>query len=328
MKAKILELLLANGEQFLSGEEMGRQLGISRAGIAKHISKLRQEGYKIESQTRLGHRLERSQIPLNRFELSRNLATSLIGSEIVVVQEATSTNDLAKEMARKGARSGSVVVAVTQTGGRGRMGRQWVSPSGGVWLSTILRPQLALRHAAIYTLLAGVAVAVAINEVTGLKSGIKWPNDILLAGKKTGGILTEVFGEWQSIDFLVIGIGINANLSPTQLPQGVEATSLAIQADKEISLIKLIQTILYQLEQLEQKLATHGSDYILAEWRRLAVCLNCPVTVKEHNNIWLGQSVDIAPDGALLVRNTDGKLVKVYSGDVSLRDVNGGLRFK
>ncbi|HWJ02740.1 MAG TPA: biotin--[acetyl-CoA-carboxylase] ligase [Verrucomicrobiae bacterium] len=328
MKERILEMLLSRKDQFVSGEEMSSLLGISRAGIGKHVTKLREEGYRIESQTRLGHCLHREHIPLNSFELKHKLPTKSLGCEFVVLPEVISTNDMAKELARNGAAAGTVVIAKRQTGGRGRLGREWVSPNGGIWMSIILRPRISLRDAAIYTLLTGAAAAAAINGVTALRSGIKWPNDILINGKKVGGVLTEVVGEWQSIDFLVIGIGINANLQWAQLPVGLEASSLEIEAGKPVELVRLIQTILCRLEELEQELLEGNREAVLNEWRKLAVCLNCAVTVKEHNNLWLGTSVDINSDGALVVKNAEGNLVKVYSGDVSLRSEAGNLVFK
>jgi len=326
MREKILELLIMKEGEYVSGEDLSRLLGISRAGVWKHINSLRQEGYRIESQTRLGHRMEKDSGPLNKFELSRNLDTARIGREFVVLSEVSSTNDKAKELARSGAKGGTVVVSEVQNGGRGRRGRSWVSPKGGVWMSVILRPELELKDVACYTLLAGVAVATGINRVTGLKAGIKWPNDILLAGRKVGGILAEVFGEWQAVEFLVIGIGINANLDREQLPLEVEATSLALESGKPVSVVELIQAILRELERLERIMLGGGLPLVLEEWRKLAVCLKCPVLVKEGDKEWPGESVDIAPDGALIVKSGD-RLITLYAGEVSLRTAQGDTNF-
>ncbi len=327
MRERILDLLVSREGEFVSGEELSKLLGISRAGVWKHINRLREEGYKIESQTRLGHRLERNSIPLNKFELCRNLETATLGSEFVVLREVVSTNDTAKELARSGAGTGTVVIADMQTGGRGRRGRHWISPAGGIWMSVILRPGMELKDVAIYTLLAGVAVAAAINKVTGLKSGIKWPNDILIKGKKVGGILTEVFGEWQAVDFLVIGIGVNVNLSEDKLPAGVDSTSLSLELGKPVELVNLIRAILQELERLEEKFMSGGISLVLSEWRQLAVCLNRPITVREFDREWYGESVDITSDGALLVKTAQDQVVKLYSGDVSLRTGQGDYQF-
>ncbi len=327
MREKILALLLAREGEFVSGEELSKVLGISRAGVWKHISHLREEGYRIESQTRLGHRLARNSGPLNKYVLGHNLGTAKIGREFVVRHEVSSTNEVAKELARAGAEDGTAVVAETQSGGRGRRGRQWLSPQGGIWLSVILRPGVGLKDVASYTLLTGVAVAAAINKVTGLKAGIKWPNDILIRDKKVGGILAEVFGEWQAVDFLVIGIGVNANLGEQDLPPGVMATSLALEAGQPVLPVELIQNILRELERLEQLLLAGKLSEVLAEWRSLAVCLNCTVVVKEHKEEWPAESVDIAADGALIVKTADNRLVKLYSGEVSLRGPSGDYHF-
>lgn len=328
MKGKILDLLLAREGEFVSGEEMSKILGISRAGIWKHINRLREEGYRIESVTRLGHRLEQDSGPLNSHYLSRNLGTERLGCDFVVYNEVTSTNDAAKELAKSGADAGTVVVSERQNGGRGRRGRLWISPKGGIWMSVIFRPGLELKDVACYTLLGGVAVCHAIKQVTGLQTGIKWPNDILLNGKKVGGILTEVVGEWQAVDFLIMGIGINANINSAELPEESKATSLLSELGNTINLTHLIQTILQQLERLEKSLHKSGIGAVLTEWRQLAVCLGCRVIIKEHSSQWEAESIDIADDGALLVRDQQGRIVKVYSGEVSLRDKQGGYDFK
>ncbi|MDA8441419.1 MAG: biotin--[acetyl-CoA-carboxylase] ligase [Peptococcaceae bacterium] len=327
MREQILNFLFAKQGEYVSGEELSKILGVSRAAVWKHINRLKEEGYRIESQTRLGHRLENKSGPFNKYELKRNLGTARFGCDIVVRPEVTSTNDLAKELARTGAQAGTVIVAEVQQGGRGRRGRHWISPKGGIWMSAILRPTMELKNVANYTLLAGVAVTHAINQVTGLNVGIKWPNDVLLQGKKVGGILTEVIGEWQAVEFLVLGIGVNANLSEASIATQVDATSLQIALGKPVDLVVIIQEILRQIERLENLLLAGGNSAILQEWRRLAVCLNCEVVIKETGREWMGQSVDIDADGALLVEDQQGKLVKIYSGDVSLRGAQGKYRF-
>lgn len=328
MREKILDLLVCRAGEFISGEELSKLLGISRAGVWKHIEHLREEGYRIESQTKLGHRLLRGAKPVNRYELQRNLKTAQMGTKFVVLKEAAgSTNDVAKDLARQGAASGTVVVAEKQLGGRGRRGRAWSSPEGGVWMSIILRPNLELKDAACYTLLAGVAVAKAIRNVTGVQAGLKWPNDVVVNGKKVGGILTEVSAEWQMVEFLVIGIGINANLTADYLPVETDATSLRLVAGKQVDRVDLIQDVLLELERTEGCLKDEGVAGIIEEWRRLAVCLNCHVIVKEQEREWVGHSQDIAPDGALIVLNECGQEVKLYSGDVSLRGQYGSYNF-
>ncbi len=325
MKDKILQVLIDHQEEFVSGEELSKLLGISRAGIWKHIEALRWEGYIIESQTRMGHKLIDG--PLNRFVLNKGLTAQNLGTKFVVRRQVDSTNNLAKELARSGADNGTVVVAEVQQGGKGRLGRCWVSPQGGIWMSIVLRPQMELKDAACYTLLAGVAAARGLNDTCRIQVGIKWPNDLLLNGKKIGGILTEVQGEWQAVDYLVIGIGINFNVHTGDLPADLNATSVLIEQGTESNLVLAIQSILTHLERLETLMQSQGLEAVLNEWRELAVCLNCEVIVKDQDGEWVGESVNIAADGSLLVRRPDGSLGQIYSADVSLRSKLGNYNF-
>jgi BirA family transcriptional regulator, biotin operon repressor / biotin---[acetyl-CoA-carboxylase] ligase len=325
LKNKILKVLVEHKDEYVSGEELSRILGITRAGIWKHIENLRLEGYIIESQTRLGHKLIHG--PLNPFILSKGLGTESLGCNFVVRQQVDSTNNLAKELAKSGAVNGTVIVAEEQLGGKGRQGRNWVSPKGGIWMSIVLRPQIELKDAACYTLLTGVAAARGLRDATGIQVGIKWPNDLLLNDKKIGGILTEVQGEWQAVDYLVIGIGINVNITAEQLIPGLNATSVLIEKNREIDIVRTIQAILSHLERLEKLLQTKGFSAVLEEWRELAVCLNCGVLVKDQSGEWTADSIDISHDGSLLVRKADGQLTQIYSGDVSLRGREGNYTF-
>ena len=189
---RILELLRRQ-EGFLSGEDIGRELSITRAAVWKGIKKLREEGYEIEAVTNRGYRLTNPETMYNKRELEQGLKTKTMGQSIYFYEETDTTNNRARELALEGAPEGTLVVAEKQTAGRGRRGKVWESPLGtGIWMSLVLRPQIMPAEASVLTLLCGLATAEAIEAETGLSAGIKWPNDILINGKKAVGILTEM----------------------------------------------------------------------------------------------------------------------------------------
>lgn len=208
---RILELLRRQ-EGFLSGEDIGRELSITRAAVWKGIKKLREEGYEIEAVTNRGYRLTNPETMYNKRELEQGLKTKTMGQSIYFYEETDTTNNRARELALEGAPEGTLVVAEKQTAGRGRRGKVWESPLGtGIWMSLVLRPQIMPAEASVLTLLCGLATAEAIEAETGLSAGIKWPNDILINGKKAVGILTEMDCEMSEVHFVIPGIGINVN---------------------------------------------------------------------------------------------------------------------
>lgn len=319
---RILELLRRQ-EGFLSGEDIGRELSITRAAVWKGIKKLREEGYEIEAVTNRGYRLTNPETMYNKRELEQGLKTKTMGQSIYFYEETDTTNNRARELALEGAPEGTLVVAEKQTAGRGRRGKVWESPLGtGIWMSLVLRPQIMPVEASVLTLLCGLATAEAIEAETGLSAGIKWPNDILINGKKAVGILTEMDCEMSQVHFVIPGIGINVNTASFP-PEIVDiATSLYLECGKTVSRRRLVHKVLERLEEhYETFLRTGSFTAMLEDYRKHCITLGKEVHVLGREPFF-AEALDITPEGELLVRRADnGKEEVVFSGEVSIRGV-------
>jgi BirA family biotin operon repressor/biotin-[acetyl-CoA-carboxylase] ligase len=253
---------------------------------------------------------------LSPTEISRNLKTDFVGQKVIAYPSLTSTNDIAKLEAKKGAREGTVVVAEEQTAGRGRLKRAWLSPKGSIALSIILHPTLARLPSLI--MVASLAVAHCIEKVSGLKSQIKWPNDVLVNGKKVCGILIESDVRGSAVDYAVIGIGLNVNLNTADFPEiAATATSISQELGREISRREMIRCLLEEVENLY--LALPQGDSVFREWRERLVTLGKEVEVSSDKTSYQGTAESVASDGSLFLRQPDGSLIKIVAGDVSLR---------
>lgn len=319
---RILELLRRQ-EGFLSGEDIGRELSITRAAVWKGIKKLREEGYEIEAVTNRGYRLTNPETMYNKRELEQGLKTKTMGQTIYFYEETDTTNNRARELALEGAPEGTLVVAEKQTAGRGRRGKVWESPLGtGIWMSLVLRPQIMPAEASVLTLLCGLATAEAIEAKTGLSAGIKWPNDILINGKKAVGILTEMDCEMSEVHFVIPGIGINVNTASFPPEIAEIATSLYLECGKTVSRRRLVHKVLERLEEhYETFLRTGSFDAMLEDYRKHCITLGKEVHVLGREPFF-AEALDITPEGELLVRRADnGKEEVVFSGEVSIRGV-------
>lgn len=321
MKTRILSLIKDQYPGYISGEEISRLLGISRTAVWKHIHKLRENGYQIESHSRVGYRLVQAPDKLYRDELTGLLDTAIIGCNIVYRETVDSTNDLAKELAQKGAGDGTLVIAEEQTAGKGRMGRQWFSPAGkGLWFSVILKPEMSPADAPKLTLVSAVAVAKTLRSI-GIPAGIKWPNDILIHGRKLAGILTEMNAELDRVNYLIVGIGINVSLGTGIIPSELSdiATSLEEHSEGSCSRIQILASLLNNLDSLYRDFSEGGFTQILTQWKEMSVTLNRRVRIHAIGNVDEGIAFDIDEEGALLLMREDGTLKRVLSGEVSLR---------
>lgn len=319
---RILELLRRQ-EGFLSGEDIGRELSITRAAVWKGIKKLREEGYEIEAVTNRGYRLTNPETMYNKRELEQGLKTKTMGQSIYFYEETDTTNNRARELAQEGAPEGTLVVAEKQTAGRGRRGKVWESPPGtGIWMSLVLRPQIMPAEASVLTLLCGLATAEAIKAETGLSAGIKWPNDILINGKKAVGILTEMDCEMSEVHFVIPGIGINVNTASFPPEIADIATSLYLECGKTVSRRRLVHKVLERLEEhYETFLRTGSFTAMLEDYRKHCITLGKEVHVLGREPFF-AEALDITPEGELLVRRADnGKEEVVFSGEVSIRGV-------
>ena len=311
----ILNALRTRQGEFVSGEELSRAAGVTRTAIWKEIEKLRAEGYKILAQPHSGYQLVAVPDRLTAQELSWDLSTRRVGRRIHAYDTTDSTMDVAHRLAAAGEPEGSVVVAEAQGRGRGRMGRTWISPKGkGIYLSVILRPDLQLTEIPKITLVAAVAAARAVESGTGLKPEIKWPNDLLINGKKIAGILTELNAELNRINYVVIGIGLNVNTPADRLP--AHGTSLAQELGERVDRLRLARGLLAQLDTTYAQFLEGGMEPILESWRQFAGFLGRRVRVAMDGRTLDGQAVDVDPSGALLVRTDTGLIESVSAGEV------------
>jgi len=313
--------MLRDRTEYVSGADIASSLGITRAAVWKQIAKLRASGYIIDASPAKGYRL--SATPEFSIEEVRSATGPLSVfslQNIRFFESLPSTNSMAADLAAQGESSGLIVVADSQTAGRGRLSRSWASPAGiNIYMSAILRPDMPPKDATILTLLAGVASASALREHTGVDIRLKWPNDLLVGSKKLGGILTEMRAIPDRIQFAVIGIGINVNYPVANMPADIQpiATSLAHEAGIPFSRSGVLSELIKSLDTWLSILSTQGKMPVITEWRRLSCTIGKKVSVMQGNMTVTGVAEDVDDEGFLLVRQSNGTLCSVYAGDVS-----------
>ncbi|MBU4339482.1 MAG: biotin--[acetyl-CoA-carboxylase] ligase [Euryarchaeota archaeon] len=297
--------------------------GTIKDKILENLILNKDEGYMIESSTKEGYMLAGSPDVLTQAEIKAGLKTRVIGKNIHYFKETESTNILAREMAGS-VDEGVVVIAEAQTGGRGRLGRKWLSPEGGIWLSVVLKPRMQPQHAPRITLLAGVAVAKTIRSY-GLPAKIKWPNDVLINGKKVCGILTEIGAEMDSIQYVVVGMGIDANVDMETFPGDIRdsSTSLKNELGHDINRVEFVQRLLFELEVLYLKFQKEGFSSIMEEWRIMSATIGEWVKITTQARSIYGEAIGVDSEGALILETGEGKLEKIVAGNCEhLRRVN------
>ncbi len=318
---RILELF-RSGDGVVSGAALSKALGVSRTAVWKHVKGLRVKGYQIEAVPSKGYRLLSSPEILTNLDITAGLATKRVGSSVLCLKETDSTNSVAFKMAEEGAPEGTVVIADTQSAGKGRLGRVWLSPPGvNLYCSVVLRPAIAPVAACQLTFLSVVAVARAVERCTKLKPQIKWPNDILINGKKVAGLLNEMNAETEKVNFVVLGIGVNLNLRLSTLSEGLlrhPATSLLEEGGEEVDRIRFARVLLEELDQLYDNFLVEGDGPVRAEWLARSAIKGRSVKVSQQDREFRGVVQGVDSFGALLVLLGDGTLETVLSGDVAL----------
>lgn len=320
MKETVLAGLKEHLGRYVSGEQLSNRLQVSRTAVWKHIGGLREDGYVIESSPRLGYRLVSLPDLLLPLEIKDGLKANIFGKQIYYQRTIDSTNRLARELAAAGEPEGTLILSEEQLSGRGRLGRSWLSPAGGIWFSLIVRPSLPPYKAQLMTLLAVVAAVEATQKTTGLSPGIKWPNDLLLGGRKLAGILTEVSAEMERVNYLVLGIGLNANLAAEHFQGELadSATSLLLETGQLVSRVRWMQNFLTVFEQAYLVAKEQGFASVIACWRRYSVTLGQNVIVNSGGRSVHGTALDIDEQGALLVKTAAGQEA-FLAGEVSLK---------
>jgi len=313
--------ILRESPGFVSGEVISARLGISRNAVHKHVKSLRKRGYQILGISRRGYKLEAEPVRLVVPVITEMTQGSMFGRSFRYYDEIESTNVEAKELAMAGAPEGTVVIAELQRAGRGRLGRRWTSPAGkGLLFSVILRPTLPMSRAHMLTIVAAVAAARGIEAQTDAGVRIKWPNDLFVGDRKAGGILLEVAGEQDVVEWVIVGIGINVNTEYAELPVDLRrtATSLKMATGEPVDRSELLARILLALETTYKEAQKHGFDRALSEFRQRDYLLKRSVSVQTREGSVIGEATGIDNQGALLVQLPHRHVRRFHSGDVTL----------
>lgn len=324
MKEEILRLL-RSADGYISGQELCNRFGVSRTAVWKAINQLKEAGYEIEAQQNKGYRLMAAPDLMTEAEIKSLLHTDWVAKEVLYFDTIDSTNTKAQELAEKGYPSGTLVVADKQESGKGRRGRSWVSPSGiGIFMTLMIKPDINPNNASMLTLVAALAVAKAITSVTGEEAMIKWPNDIVVNGKKVCGILTEMNAQFDYINHIVVGIGINVHNEsfPEEISQ--MASSLMIEAGgKRFHRAQIIaETMSYFEQYYDTFLKTQDLSALVREYDKLLVNRNKSVRVLDPKEPFDGKAMGITPKGELIVDTWESRKL-VSSGEVSVRGIYG-----
>lgn len=324
MKEEILRLL-RSADGYISGQELCNRFGVSRTAVWKAINQLKEAGYEIEAQQNKGYRLMAAPDLMTEAEIKSLMHTEWVAKEVLYFDTIDSTNTKAQELAEKGYQSGTLVVADKQESGKGRRGRSWVSPSGtGIFMTLMIKPDINPNNASMLTLVAALAVAKAITSVTGEEAMIKWPNDIVVNGKKVCGILTEMNAQFDYINHIVVGIGINVHNESFPEEISLMASSLMIEAGgKRFHRAQIIaETMSYFEQYYDTFLKTQDLSALVREYDKLLVNRNKSVRVLDPKEPFDGKAMGITPKGELIVDTWESRKL-VSSGEVSVRGIYG-----
>ncbi|HYL67439.1 MAG TPA: biotin--[acetyl-CoA-carboxylase] ligase [Nitrosopumilaceae archaeon] len=319
---KIVTLLKSHKSEYLSGQDLSDSLKLSRAAVWKHVKKLQSLGYKIDSKPKSGYKLIKTTDLLLPWEISDGLQTKFIGKRIYYFDTLDSTQNFAIELASKKIESGTIVISEKQTHGRGRLDRKWVSPSGGIWLSLILHPEFEISVSTLFPLITSLALAIAIEKILKIKPKLKWPNDVTVGNKKVAGILIDASIESGKIDYLVLGIGINFKINPTEIEKMIKHTAnyygvtTLLKKNENMNPIKLVQRFLVELEKLYQISLKNDLKNIMQEWTKRSSTIGKSISIKLPDEKLSGKALRIDDDGALVISSKD-KIRRVIVGDIT-----------
>lgn len=320
-RSKVLEILTSSSE-YVSGQSLAQTLGVTRQAVWKEINALKSKGFKIESVPNRGYRLSSMPGYLVAEAIKREMRTAIIGSELIVLKSVGSTNDYLKQLGNSGCKNGTVAAAREQVGGKGRLGRVWKSVKDeNVMFSVLLRPKMAPSEVSAVTPLAGLAVCKALRELTGLDCRIKWPNDVIVGSKKLVGILTEMSAEFDAVEYIIIGTGINVNQTEFADDIADKATSLRLEAGREFDKNKLLAAVLNQMEEEFVKCNLEFTGESLKEYTELCATVGKTVSFYRGGNKLSGTASGVAKNGELIVMLSDGSEIRINSGEVTAQGI-------
>ncbi len=318
---KVLAFLQSHNTEYLSGQDLSDVLRISRVAVWKHIKKIQELGYIVESKQKLGYKLTSNSDALFPWEITSKLKTSVIGQHAYYFDTIDSTQNQALKMADDPANNGTVIIAAKQTGGKGRSGRKWISPKGGIWLSIILQPKFDISITTLFPIASALALSNALEKTFKIFPELKWPNDLTIKGKKIAGMLVDVSLESNRIENLVLGVGINFDIDVKQIektlkgsPNFYGVTSLCEQKNK-VKPIQLVQTFFVELEKIYDLLNTKQTKKIISEWTKRSSTIGKKVELDTIDGKIKGKAIKIDYDGALLVSNNN-KIIRIIAGDI------------
>jgi len=318
---KIIRLLKSQRSEFLSGQQLSQMLSLSRVAVWKNIKKLQSLGYKIQSKRNVGYKMIDKTNLLLPWEVSDGLQTETLGQKIYYFDAIDSTQNFAVKLASRPYENGSLVIAEKQTQGRGRLNRKWISPKGGIWLSILLKPNFEVTQPSLFPMITSLALAIAMEKVLKFRPKLKWPNDVTLNNKKVAGILVDAAVESNRIDYLVIGVGINFKIHPRVVAKLIKnkdnfyGITTLLDEEEKMSPVPLLQTFLFELEQLYNKLMTNNLKVIKKEWEKRASTIGKSVTISTPSGQVKGNAIGIDDDGALLV-SKNHKIQRFLVGDI------------
>ena len=319
INARILDVLRSKSHSYISGEQLSRELNMSRTAVWKHVNALRDLGYKVEAITSVGYKLVSSPSLLLPLEIKNGLNTKFIGQNIHWEYEVNSTNTLALKLAEEGAPEGTLVVCESQKHGRGRLGRDWISqPETGIYMSLILRPTFVPMKAQCITFISAIALTETLQEMFGLDAKIKWPNDVMIHGKKTAGILTELRAEMESIHYIIVGIGINANNNRFPKDLRNKVTSLSLEMKEKVPRVQFLQSLLRALERWYLITLSEHPEDTFERWRDLSCTVGNRVEVNVGDKILKGVATRLESNGSLCVKLDSGEEKEILAGDVTM----------
>ncbi|MGI0002683.1 MAG: biotin--[acetyl-CoA-carboxylase] ligase [Nitrosopumilaceae archaeon] len=318
---KILKILKSYNSEYISGQDICDKLKISRTAVWKHIKKIRSLGYKIESKQNRGYRITRQTLLPLPWEITHSLKTKQIGKTVYYFDTIDSTQNFASKISNQDS-SGTVIIAQRQTSGKGRLGRKWASPAGGIWLSVILHPKFDVSYATLFPIASSLALGMAIEKTLNLKPELKWPNDVTINGKKVAGMLVDISIESNQIERLILGVGINYKVDAKKLNAALKKSEHFYGADSLLKKsqtpnpTKLIQSFLYELEQICDILDNRNVNTIIKRWTAKSSTIGKKITVDTSESKITGKAVRIDNDGALVI-SKNGSYHRVLVGDVN-----------
>ncbi|AJM92376.1 biotin--[acetyl-CoA-carboxylase] ligase [Nitrosopumilus piranensis] len=318
---KVLTFLQTHNTEYLSGQDLSDVLRISRVAIWKHIKKIQELGYTVESKQKLGYRLTENSDALLPWEITSGLKTKMIGQQAFYFDSTDSTQNQALKMAQDPERNGAIIVAEKQTIGRGRSGRKWVSPKGGIWFSIILHPKFDISTATLFPIASALALAIALEKTLKVSPELKWPNDLTVRGKKLAGMLVDASLESNKIESLVLGVGINFNVDVKKIEKNLSSTpnfygvaSLSEYKTK-IKPVELVQSFLVELEKIYKLLNSGQTKKIISEWTKRSSTIGKNVKINTVEGEIKGKAIRIDADGALILSN-NSNTNRVIAGDI------------